>query len=119
MTADQDLSARLAYWRSIELECEALRANPGWRLEEALGQAYRSGQLITIADHKRALQAAVARAVEAEREACAIEAEALSSEYWGEYKNIMSPHAYDPHYQGMSDGAENVSEAIRSRGVEG
>jgi len=63
--------------------------------------------------------AAVAKAVEAEREACASEADALSSEYWGEYKNIMSPHRADPHYQGMSDGAENVAAAIRSRGVAG
>ena len=72
-----------------------------------------------VSDHLAAVQAAVAKAVGAERESCASEADALSWEYWGEYKKIMSPHRADPHYQGMSDGAENVAAAIRSRGVGG
>jgi len=45
------------------------------------------------------------------REAAAV-AEALSSEWWAEYKNIHSPHRADPQYQGMSDGAGDVAAAI-------
>lgn len=58
----------------------------------------------------------VQEAVQAEREACAVVADILETEWWGEYKNIMSPHAYDPQYQGMSDGAGEVAAAIRARG---
>ncbi len=58
----------------------------------------------------------VQEAVQAEREACAVVADTLETEWWGEYKNIMSPHAYDPQYQGMSDGAGEVAAAIRARG---
>ena len=42
----------------------------------------------------------------------AVVATALSSEWWAEYKNIHSPHRADPHYQGMSDGADDVAHAI-------
>ena len=62
MTPDQDLSA--------QLEALAAIANrdglgDGWPLRNALFEAYRSGQLITLADHERAVQAAVAKAVKA------------------------------------------------------
>ena len=54
MTPDQDLSARLARSRAT--------------MQAAyLHDAYRSGQLITLADHQRTVQDAVAKAVEAER----------------------------------------------------
>jgi hypothetical protein len=47
------------------------------------------------------------------REAAAV-AEALSVKWWGEYKNRLSPHCADPHYQGMSDGASDVATAIEA-----
>jgi len=39
-------------------------------------------------------------------------AEALASEWWAEYRNIHSPHRADPHWRGMSDGADEVAAAI-------
>jgi nicotinic acid phosphoribosyltransferase len=45
------------------------------------------------------------------REAAAV-AEALSVKWWREYKDRLSPHCADPHYQGMSDGADDVAAAI-------
>lgn len=56
----------------------------------------------------------VQEAVQAEREACANVADDLSVKWWGEYKG-SGPNRADPHYQGMSDGAEDVSAAIRAR----
>lgn len=66
MTPDQDLSARLAGLLAAadhpdQSPCCAIR------YDQACGDAYRSGQLITLADHNAAVQAAVAKAVEAER----------------------------------------------------
>jgi hypothetical protein len=45
------------------------------------------------------------------REAAAM-AETLSFGWWATYKNIHSPHRADPHWQGMSDGADDVATAI-------
>lgn len=45
------------------------------------------------------------------REAAAV-AEALAVKWWKEYKDRLSPHCADPHYQGMSDGADDVATAI-------
>jgi hypothetical protein len=45
------------------------------------------------------------------REAAEV-AEKLALEWWLTYKNIMSVHCADPHYQGKSDGADEVSDAI-------
>ena len=45
------------------------------------------------------------------REAAAV-AEALSVKWWAEYKDRLSPHRADPQYQGMSDGADDVCNAI-------
>lgn len=39
-------------------------------------------------------------------------AEALAVKWWKEYKDRLSPHCADPHYQGKSDGAEDVAAAI-------
>lgn len=91
MTPDQDLSARLAELRTKTTD-EDLHEDGRYFMEyfndltkcwhgdtgnfdnrhdgnmiAALWNAYRSGQLITLADHERAVQAAVAKAVEAER----------------------------------------------------
>ena len=82
MTPDQDLSARLAdhlskeAWYVDMLETQGRDYyDPPYEnklkdsTNKACGDAYRSGQLITLADHERAVQSAVAKAVEAEREA--------------------------------------------------
>ncbi len=45
------------------------------------------------------------------REAAAVAA-ALEVMWWREYKDRLSPHCADPHYQGMSDGAADVAEEI-------
>jgi hypothetical protein len=45
------------------------------------------------------------------REAAAV-AEALAFKWWSEYKDRLSPHCADPQYQGMSDGADDVANAI-------
>ena len=56
------------------------------------------------------LEAAVKRALEW----AAVQADALESKWWGEYKDRMSPNCADPHYQGASDGAGDVAIAIRA-----
>jgi hypothetical protein len=45
------------------------------------------------------------------REAAAV-AKALSVIWWAEYKDRLSLHSGNPHYQGMSDGADDVAIAI-------
>lgn len=45
------------------------------------------------------------------REAAAV-AVALAVKWWKEYKDRLSPHCADPQYQGMSDGADDVADAI-------
>ena len=47
------------------------------------------------------------------REAVAV-AEALAVKWWKEYKDRLSPHCADPHWQGMSDGADDVATAIEA-----
>lgn len=42
----------------------------------------------------------------------AVVADKKSVEWWSEYKDRMSQNCADPHYQGLSDGAEEVSQAI-------
>jgi len=54
-TPDPALAARLAAIKHTDMRMEVLE------------DAYRSGQLITVADHERTVQAAVAKAVEAEQ----------------------------------------------------
>ena len=89
--ADKALAERLAYWRGLELECEALRAGRGFRLEEALGEAHRSGQLITLAE----AQAMVA--AENERCAAVIRAEMESA------KANPNMSGYDLYFDGLID----------------
>lgn len=45
-------------------------------------------------------------------QACAEIAEAIVTQHWQDYKR--GPHRADPHYQGMSDGAQEVLDAIRA-----
>ena len=63
MTPDKDLSARLAELRSLSDDSGDAQT----AFIRGLSSAYRSGQLITLADHQRTVQDAVAKAVEAER----------------------------------------------------
>jgi hypothetical protein len=104
--ADKALAERLAYWRGLELECEALGAGRGFRLEEALGQAYRSGQLITLAE----AQAMVA----SERERCADLLDSISSG-WGadalRFRGGTDPHHYRTN---LASVARNHAAAIRA-----
>ena len=98
MTPDQDLSARLGRSR-------------GTMKAAYLHDAYRSGQLLTLADHERAVQAAVAKAVEAEREACA-DLAVNRHWHWGELGNAC---LVDDDVSACAD----IAAAIRLRGVAG
>ena len=62
------------------------------------------------------VQAMIAEAVGAEREACAQVAMKLSLDRWREYKDRMSIYCASTHHEGMSDGASDVATAIRARG---
>ena len=138
MTADQDLSARLDAMKEPALQYDSVQDE----FHAALDAAYRSGQLITIADHKRAVQAAVARAVEAEREAAAQIADAYADEnirMAGDsvlFDPVLSSKRGDVLTRGdfvkseelildgaihssMFHAAQNIAAAIRSRGVAG
>ena len=72
-TPDPALAARFA-----ELKMDAHNGSipEAMKLTHAIRDAYRSGQLITLADHEAAMQAAVAKAVEA----CAEIADAYADE---------------------------------------
>jgi Zn-dependent protease with chaperone function len=63
-TPDTALAARLARLCGGEHEAEADGDYDTADLDQACGNAYRSGQLITLADHTAAVQAAVAKAVD-------------------------------------------------------
>lgn len=60
-------------------------------------------------------RAYAAQAVAAEREACAVLCEALSSKHWDAFKRGSGPERADPHYQGLSMGADECEAAIRTR----
>lgn len=42
-------------------------------------------------------------------------ADALSVEWWGNYKDITHEHSYSQHREGMSDGADEIANAIRAQ----
>ncbi len=107
MTADQDLSARLDAMKEPALQYDSVQDE----FHAALDAAYRSGQLITVADHERAVQAAVAKAVEAEREACA-DVAVNRHWHWGKLGNAC---LVDDDASACAD----IAAAIRSRGVAG
>lgn len=101
MTPDQDLSARLGRSR-------------GTMKAAYLHDAYRSGQLLTLADHERAVQAAVAKAVEA----CAVwhDREAAGA------MNSLHCGSENSEYRAANRLCEfhrASAAAIRSRGVAG
>ena len=110
MTPDKDLSARLAELRSLSDDSDDAQT----AFIRELSSAYRSGQLITLADHERAVQAAVAKAVEAEREACAaiIDSNMLCEARDG--SEVLHPRTNPGNKTGVAYAA-----AIRSRGVAG
>ena len=109
MTADQDLSARLEVLNLIQ----QLPDNTPAHL----------GQLITLADHERAVQAAVAKAVEAsvnaENEACAKMLDNEADDYEADASRFRG--GTDPHHYRMdlATTARKYAAAIRSRGVAG
>ena len=86
---------------------------------EVLVNAYRSGQLITLAEHDAAVQAAVAKAVEAERDACAEILDNEAADYEADAKRYRG--GSDPHHyrRNKADAARKYAAAIRSRGVAG
>lgn len=67
--------------------------------------AIRGEVILTPAPDAAAIRAA------ALREAAGV-ADKMSIKWWSEYKDRMSDHCADPHYQGMSDGADEVGQAI-------
>lgn len=105
MTADQDLSARAKAferkWRKQVTHPAHVIADP---LEDAMVMALDIIAALST-DHERAVQAAVAKAVEAEREACADAAECVPGTIAGHI--IWPPSKSD------------IAAAIRSRGVAG
>lgn len=121
MTPDQDLSARLAQLKADEDSHDLAEAF--YRtLDTALWVAYDQGQLITIADHERAVQAAVAKAVEAiaaEREACAEMLDNQAEDLEADASRFR--HGTDPHHSRMAFAhfTRKQAAAIRSRGVAG
>jgi hypothetical protein len=96
-TPDTALAARLA-----ELE--------GVRFMSVLYEAYRSGQLITLADHNDAVQAAVAKAVEAERDRA--DSVALECSVWSMPQGV---HTTDEWRRGVTDARRDIAAAIRAR----
>jgi len=101
-TPDPALAARLAELAGESYGTDCI----GDDLEQAMWTAYRSGQIITIADHERAVQAAVAKAVEAERQACALLAT-------GKAKEVDDQKA--EYYGGWLVACSDISAAIRAR----
>ena len=106
MTADQELSARLA----DQMNRLAKEKSPSTMdeaildvMDGACGDAYRSGQLITLADHERAVQAAVAKAVD----------DTLDAAH--EYTN----KTYNMQFLSHPVDRQRIATAIRSRGVAG
>jgi len=113
MTPDQDLSARLADLLALS-DSPNDPPNDAIRYDIACGDAYRSGQLITLADHERAVQAAVAKAVEA----CAVwhDREAAGA------MNSLHCGSENSEYRAANRLCEfhrASASAIRSRGVAG
>ena len=99
-TPDPTLAARLA---------ELAAKDPVGRYIDELVNTHRSGQLITLADHT----AAVAKAVEAEREAA-------KSLVWTLGHEIRSAMLVDEdNEQTVLDMVKATAAAIRSRGVAG
>lgn len=96
-TPNPTLAARLA-----ELQMDAHNGSipEAMKLTHAVRDAYRSGQLITLADHNAAVQAAV----EAENEACAKLALAISRPMDGKREKLV--HEYT---------SKTIAAAIRAR----
>lgn len=76
----------------------------------------KSGYELAANDCKRNIDAVPAIDIATIREdairEAAVVAEVLAARWWKEYKDRLSPHCADPHYQGMSDGADDVADAI-------
>jgi len=121
MTPDQDLSARLAKLMQAvksaqnDTDCGVTPfLNKRALYIEALIAAHTSGQLITLADHERAVQAAVAKAVEA----CAA---------WHDHEAVGAMNSLHCGSENSEYRAANrlcefhraSASAIRSRGVAG
>lgn len=102
MTApDHTLAERLA---KVAKVAQGGGLGDGWPLKNELVDAYRSGQLITLAEHTSVVQAAVAKAVEAERAACADVARRLRDQW-----------RCANGFEGFATGAKIIDDAIRAR----
>lgn len=84
-----------------------------------LTDAYRSGQLITLADHTSAVAKAVEASVNAENEACAKMLDNEADDYEADASRFRG--GTDPHHYRMdlATTARKYAAAIRSRGVAG
>ena len=123
MTPDQDLSARLLpcpfCGMHLEYASPVIYVHPIGKCILS-GRNFKKGVIgqwgkrVASADHERAVQAAVAKAVEAEREACAaiIDAHMLCEASDG--KEVLHPRTNPGNKTGVAYAA-----AIRSRGVAG
>ena len=89
-TPDTALAARLAEPQTLQTA------------HHSLINAYRSGQLITLADHLEAVQAAVAKAAEVEREACARLADLSAQSFVTAAPKISADLGIDQMYRGLS-----------------
>ena len=138
MTPDKDLSApqiewpdeiwaecdfdggfgiyRTSFFATVDQPCEhAKYVHQGIHdsLKKYHATMVENGQLITLADHERAVQAAVAKAVEAEREAA-------KQLVWTLGHEIRSAMLVDEdNEQTVLDMVKATAAAIRSRGVAG
>lgn len=105
-TPDIALAARLA--KLVQDEKYAAdfqaRSDAVIELRERLENAFDDGQLITLADHNAAVQAAVAKAVEAERDACA----EVAAEF-------IHRRLYDAKMPACSYHSRDIAAAIRAR----
>lgn len=116
-TPDPTLAARLARLRGGEHEAEADGYYDGSDLDQACGDAYRSGQLITLADHTAAVAKAVEASVNAENEACAKMLDNEADDYEADASRFRG--GTDPHHYRMdlATTARKYAAAIRSRGA--
>ena len=118
-TPDPTLAARLDAMLEPALQYDSVQDE----FHGALDTALRSGQLITLADHTAAVQAAVAKAVEAavnaENEACAKLLNNEADDYEADASRFRG--GTDPHHYRMdlATTARKYAAAIRSRGVAG
>ena len=105
MTPDTALAARLAEF--AKSDC---RDNEFAKWYQTAWTAYSTGQLITLADHTAAVQSAVAKAVDAERDRA--DSVALECSVWSMPQGV---HTTDEWSRGVTDARRDIAAAIRAR----